>query len=302
MTEQFDSIYFTRELEQILPGIYKKRDAPLSGERLFPIIALADCQHEFYTLRGVDTRGRAHRGSISERGCKSDVPVVNMDMSEEAHRIHKHKIGWEMTYCERDRSNRLNKGVAERYARAALRELMRFENDILFNGDALTGQAGLLTPGFLADEVLPNGQWNDPARTAAEIYADLEFMALCIERKTDCVYDDAVNLVLPCAAWNIANGTQFSPGTDTTVLQYFQRNWSSKIAGIEKAREMDAANVALAYVRGEDNMGHIRMPARQLMKDDSFCEKIKVHYEMGTSGLIVVDDNTQCKFLNILLP
>lgn len=297
-----DSIYFSRELEVVLPRIYERRGAPMSAERLFPIIPGGNRDMDRYIARAYDYSGSAHRGRIDGDGCKSDIPLISSSMKEEAYKIRYFKMGAQFTDRELRLSRMLGKGIQERELAAAVRELMWFENEMIFKGDSLTGAKGLFDSTLMTQATLPTGNWTD-ATTAEQLYADMEAMILHIENQTNCTYTDQVTIVLPCKAWNLLNGTQYSPGTDTTVLQYVLRNWGSMVASIEKAREFDAERKALVYIRDDRYMGHLRVPMRQVGPyRDPKCELTTVHYEMGTSGLIVFDRNAQCMFSDVIAP
>lgn len=298
---ELDSIYFKCELEEILPRIYEKRRAPLSAERLIPMTDIQDPDMERFTARSFDHQGKAHIGRVSEPGCKSDVPIISASMSEESYKLHRWKIGFEYTDREIRVARKLGRPLDTKMAEAALYELQRFENEFLMNGDSLVGAKGLLDPTLMTQTALTTGSWDNPATTAEQMLKDLEDMALSIERKTDCVYMEPVTIVLPCAAWNFINSKPAGLGTDTTVLQYFLRNWGARVAGIEKAREFDAAKKALVYIRDSRYMSRLRVPVRQVGPvRNELCEYTRAHLEMGSSQVLIHDSLAQCAFTGVL--
>lgn len=294
---QLDSMYFSRQLEGVLPGILEQRSIPLNMERLFPMIPVQDPDAERFVKRAFDYTGRAVDGRIDDS--MSDVPMINGNMTEEYKRLWRHKIGWELTDRELRVARKLGTDIDTRFVAAAVRELYKRENDVLTNGNTKTGTTGLFTAGLVGTTALTTGNW--AAATAAQIYDDLVQMVTFIEGQTSTAYSEPVTIVLPVTSWNRANGLQFSAGSDTTVLQYFLRNWGNMVASIEKAREFDTQKEALVYIRDAEYMGHMRVPISQVGPiHDPLHLKMVTHYEIASSGMVVFNSLTQRRFTGII--
>lgn len=296
-----DSLYFERQLEVMLPEILEERTIPLNAERLFPMIPVPDPDAERFVKRAFDWEGGAVRGRIG--GEYKDVPIVNGQITEQVERLWRYKHGWRMD--DRTLRNARARGIAldNFYARAAVWELFKKENDVLFNGDTTYGTNGLFTAGLIGTTALGSGvAWDNAGVTATDIYDDLEQMVRFIEEGTSTAYNEPVTIVLPNKAWNIANGFNMGLGTDTTVLQYFLRNWGQMVASVEKAIEFDTQKEALVMIRNPMFMGHMRVPVRQIgpARPTPLDEFQITHYEIANSGMVVYDSNTQRRFTGIL--
>jgi hypothetical protein len=293
-------MYFSRQLEGLLPGVLEKRTIPLNMERLFPMIPVQDPDAERFVKRAFDYTGQAVDGRIDD--AMSDVPMINGNMSEEYKRLWRHKVGWQILDRELRVARKLGTDIDTRFVAAAVRELYKRENDVLTNGNTKTGTTGLFTAGLIGTTALGSGvAWDNGAVTATDIYDDLEQMVRFIEEQTSTAYSEPVTIVLPVKAWNIANGFNMGLGTDTTVLQYFLRNWGVMVASIEKAREFDSQKEALVYIRNADYMGHMRVPIRQVGPvHNDLTERLVTHYEIASSGMVVFDSLTQRRFTGIL--
>lgn len=290
---QLDSLYFTRELTQILPGIVEARRAPRSAERLFPLSGEYNSDMETYVRRAItDVTGVAHEGTLD--ASPTDVPMVEMEMKEEPGNFWSAKLGWYMTYRQRRMARLQNLPVDTFKAKLALEGLFDKENDMIWNGSTLYNKQGIIaaagaaTTGgginLAADFYVPTG-----STTAKAMLAELNKMAEAIDNTTNGAYRDRVTLVVPRATYNFISKTPRSDNSDTTALSFF-RSTNELVAEVTYANEL--TNRALAYVKDPMMLNHGRVPVYQVGPvEEPLRQRVTTHYELRSTGIQVIDAN-----------
>lgn len=284
---QLDSLYFTRELTQILPGIVEARRAPRSAERLIPLSGEYNSDMETYVRRAItDVTGVAHEGTLD--ASPTDVPMVEMDMKEEPGNFWSAKLGWYMTYRQRRMARLQSLPVDTFKAKLALEGLFDKENDMLWNGSSLYNK-----PGILATAGAPSAlgaPFFSATADAATLLAGLNKMAEKIDDDTNGAYRDRVTLVLPRGVYNRAAKTPRSNDNDTTVLSFFQRNDNGLVASVTYANEL--TDKALAFVKDPMMINHGRVPVYQVGPvEEPLRQRVTTHYELRSTGIQVIDSH-----------
>lgn len=285
---QLDSLYFTRELTQILPGIVEARRAPRSAERLFPLSGEYNSDMETYVRRAItDVTGVAHEGTLD--ASPTDVPMVEMEMKEEPGNFWSAKLGWYMTYRQRRMARLQSLPVDTFKAKLALEGLFDKENNMLWNGSTLYNKQGLLAAAGAATALGAPFFATNNTSTVEVMLKGLNDMAEKLDGDTNGAYRDRVTLVLPRKVYNYVSKTPRSDNSDTTILNFF-RSTNELVAEVTYADELN--NQALAYVRDPMMLNHGRVPVYQVGPvEEPLRQRVTTHYELRSTGIQVIDAN-----------
>lgn len=296
---QLDSLYFTRELTQILPGIVEARRAPRSAERLFPLSGEYNSDMETYVRRAItDVTGVAHEGTLD--ASPTDVPMVEMEMKEEPGNFWSAKLGWYMTYRQRRMARLQSLPIDTFKAKLALEGLFDKENNMLWNGSTLYNKQGLLAAAGAAIGVGTAFFALNNTSTPGAMLTALNAMAEHLDTKTNGAYRDRVTLVLPRKVYNFISKTPRSDNSDTTILSFF-RSTNELVAEVTYADELN--NQALAYVRDPMMLNHGRVPVYQVGPvEEPLRQRVTTHYELRSTGIQLIDANALTLFSNAAPP
>lgn len=296
-----DALFFQRELPEILPRVYETRRPLPNARRLLPILNLNNPDLEAFIAQRLDWAGDVMAGEVAWKN-DMEVPVLSASRAEAIYPVRFIKGG--LQWKDKDLRNMNRRGVnletlgVERlYARFLTRE-----NELLWTGRAdMPGIFGVTThPDLATPTNLPSSAAWDAGATAAEIYADLIFMAEYIQSNTSLVYTQPVTILLPWEAYRIASSRQFSVASDLTVLEYFRRNNSGLFATIEPVRELDTAKVAVAYIRDETLAANVLVSDIRGFEPHRYDKGYHQNFEMATAGFVVFDQNSIRTFDQIL--
>lgn len=285
---QLDSLYFTRELTQILPGIIEARRAPRSAERLIPMSGEYDANMETYVRRAItDVTGIAHEGTLD--ASPTDVPMVEMDMKEEPGNFWSAKLGWYMTYRQRRMARLQSLPVDTFKAKLALEGLFDKENNMLWNGSSLYNKQGLIAAAGAATVLGAPFFAANNTSTVEIMLKGLNDMAEKLDADTAGAYRDRVTLVLPRKVYNFVSKTPRSDNSDTTILSFF-RSTNELVASVDYADEL--TDQALAYVKDPMMLNHGRVPVYQVGPiEEPLRQRVTTHYELRSTGVQLIDSN-----------
>ena len=216
------SIWFQRQLEQVLAKVYNVRYANLPHRELFPVSNEVNPAAETITYHVFDKVGVAKilaayaqdlpLADVFAKEVKSPIKGIGSSFSTNTDEIRKGV--WQKTALEP------MKALA---SRRAVEELF---NLIAFNGDADTGLPGFLTNPNITTTTVPNGAGGDPewnTKTPDEILFDVNSLFDGIFTLTKMV-ERPNTLLLPPAQYSFISATPRSSTSDTTILQYIINN------------------------------------------------------------------------------
>lgn len=218
-----ESIFFARELEEMKTRSFETLYAPLSSGKLIPIDSTTNPGAKTVTYTVYDSTGVAK--IISNYA--DDLPTV--DTRGKQYTSNLRSIGDAFIISIQDiRAARFaNKPLEQRMMSSALNAQLQLMNRLAFYGDAEYGLVGWLTNGTIP--TIPASGANAGARlwsakTPLQIYQDMANAVIKIYSDTRGV-EYPNRIVLPIQQYSVISSTQFAPGTDTTILQFFQSNF-----------------------------------------------------------------------------
>jgi hypothetical protein len=296
-----DALFFNRELEQVLPRLYEvKRPVP-NARRLLPMIDGIDPDTRVFIAQKLDWVGDVEAGEV---GWKNDmgVSVIEGVRTEALYPVRFIKSGIQWRDIDLRNANKAGLPLEMKKLEQLYRRFLLRENELLWTGRSdMPGIYGVTThPDLSTPTNLPSSATWDGGATAAEIYADLIFMADYARSNSSFVYVEKSTILLPEEAYRIAATKQFSVASDLTVLEYFRRNNADLIATIEPVRELDAAKVAVAYIRNPEYSGHALVEDIHGFDPKRYDKGYTQNFEMATAGFVIFDQNSIRTFDQII--
>lgn len=179
-----------------------------------------------------------------------DVPYASNRMAQATKPYYLAGIGYEWNTQEMQRAAMLGRSLSSDKARAAKQGADRFIYSLGMLGQTPSGVAEKGGTGFVNNASAPSAQvandgtgpsrlWS--AKTADLILRDINAALGAVETGTSETHI-ANTLVLPTTSYNYIASTRVSTGSDTTILQYLQKN---NVAGesltILKSRALETA-------------------------------------------------------------
>jgi hypothetical protein len=287
-----DALFFERELVNVLPTIYESRRPLPNARRLLPIVPVGDPDADVFVAQRLDWVGDVTAGEV---GWKNDmgVPVISASRAEVLYPVRHFKGGVSWRDKDLRKANRNGMNLETLGVERLINNFMLAENTLLWTGRTdMPGIYGVTThPDLATPTNLPSSAAWDAGATAAEIYADLIYMAEYIQSNTSQVYTQPVTILLPWEAYRIASTRQFSVASDLTVLEYFRRNNAGLFATIEPVRELDTAKVAFAYIRDPQIAGNVLIRDVFSYAPRRYDAGYTQNYQMSTAGFVVFDNN-----------
>lgn len=286
-----DALFFNRELETILPTIYESKRPIPTARRLLPILTAPNPDTEVFIAQRLDWAGEVTAGAVAWKN-DMGVPVISASRTEAMYPVRSFKGATQWADKTLRNANRNGLSLETRGVERLVSDFMLKENDLLWNGRAdMPGIYGLTNhPDLSTPTNLPStATWNGGA-TAAEIYADLVFMAEYIASNTSLAYTDLVTILLPWEAYRIASTRQFSVASDKTVLQYFRDNNAALFASVEPVRELGTSKVAVAYIRRPEIAANVVVQDVYSYAPVRYDAGYSQNYQMDTAGFVVFDE------------
>jgi hypothetical protein len=231
-----DTVFFARELEQIKNRTIETLYAPLNYSRLIPIDDTTHPGADTVTYTQYDFTGKAK--VISNYA--DDIPRVDISGKQFTSNIRSIADYYEVTLMELRAAQFTGKPVSDLKAKVALNAHQQTMSDLAFYGDAEKGIVGWLTaPGINKAAVAGNGAAKKfENKTPALMLEDLNEMKTYVMKTTNGALK-VDTFVLPISQYCRISNTQYAPGTDTTVLQFFLEN--SPGITVEMANELQGA-------------------------------------------------------------
>jgi hypothetical protein len=218
-----EAIFFERELDYVKAQTYDRRFPEFKAVNgLIPISTEAGEGAETITYQSYDEVGVAK--IIANYA--SDLPVIDIKGKEVTNKVK--GIGASYGYSKQDiRAARMaGKPLEARKAAAVRRADSRKVDDVAWIGDEEYGLVGLLnhpnvTKGTVA-EVSSETEWSE--KTPLEIYADMAAMISDTSTLTNGV-ERPNTLLMDTPYYEIVASTKLADGTDTTILEFFKKNY-----------------------------------------------------------------------------
>lgn len=217
------AIFFSRQLEYIMPKVYEFEYPELMAFRVLPINTNFSPGAEFITATGYQSVGRArlinsYADDLPEAGLlgmQLTNPVVGIGTS------------YRYSYQEIRAARLANLNLPMRLAEAARRANDQMVNDLALLGSPATGLYGLVNnPNINATPVPNDGTgastlWT--TKTGDQIIRDMNLIVNTIVAQSNNV-ERPNTLLLPQAQYSLIASTPRSQFSDTTILQYFLLN------------------------------------------------------------------------------
>lgn len=258
-TQQFtnlddaQTIFFARELESVKSKTYDTIRAPLKAFELIPVDNSAGSGAETIVYYQYDSTGIAR--IIANYA--DDLPRADVKGKEFIARIRSIGNSYGYSLQEIRAAQFAGKSLDQRKSDAAVTAQRELWNKIAFYGDETHGLQGWLTnPNIPSNSVAADGAGGGGSstlwvnKTPAQILRDLNTLVNGIVGLTNGA-EKPDTVVMPIAQYTLLATTQFSAGTDTTILDYFLKN-SPFVKTVEWANELKNANRDAIMGAGND--------------------------------------------------
>lgn len=280
--------FFRRELEHIIPELFEFEHARINARSVFPIDRSAGPAAQTITFRQFTKTGTAK--IISDYA--NDLPLVNVFGEEFTGNVRSIGIAAKWSIQEIRAAAMAGRPLDRQQAEAARETMLRLENNIAFQGDALHGLIGLFTDPNIPTVTVAAGvggvTW--ALKTPAEILLDMNDCANSIVETTGDI-EVPNTLIMPTEQFNLIASTNAALGTDTTILRFFLNN-NPYITQVMNIRELDTAGTGGvdAMVAYDRNISKIRLNVpldieQFAPQEVDLC--IKVPYHMRAGGVTV---------------
>lgn len=217
-----ENAFFERDLEYKIPEMLKFEHGRISARTVFPIDRRAGPAAEVITLRQMTQVGVAR--ITTDYG--NDITLAEVFTEETKSNVRSITAAVQNSIQEIRAAAMANMPIDREKTDAAREAMLRLENTIAWQGDAVHGLAGFFTDGNIPRFDVPVGVSTDPewsTKTGAEMVLDMNLVVNPIAENTNGV-EAANTLIIPRAQYNLAHTTRMETGTDTTALNYFVNN------------------------------------------------------------------------------
>lgn len=217
-----ESIFFARELEQILTEQFDIKRVALKGRLFVPQDNSIDPGAETVTYEQYETFGKAKR--IKSSG--DDVPMADASGTEFTQRMQSYGLGFSYSINELRSSAKAGKSIDRYRVEAVRRGIDQAFDDIAATGDADASLKGLLNLTSADSYTLSTkngGGTTWAVATPDEILADMNGMVRQVLVNTKEV-EQVTRILLPTEQYEIISNTARSSTSDTTILGFFKAN------------------------------------------------------------------------------
>lgn len=296
-----DALFFQRDLENVLPRIYESARPVPNARRLLPIVTVGNPDIDVFIAQRLDWVGDVTVGEVAWKNDMA-VPVISASRTEAMYPVRHFKGGVQWRDKDIRIANSRGLNLENRGLDRLMNNFMLAENQLLWTGRSdMPGIYGVTThPDLSTPTNLPSSAAWDAGATAAEIYADLVFMAEYLAANSSLTQLRPATILLPWEAFRIASSKQFSVASDLTVMEYFRRNNADLIASVEAVRELDGAKVAVAYIRDPAIAGNVLIRDVFSYAPVRYDAGYTQNYQMDTAGFVVFDSTGIRTFDQIL--
>lgn len=250
-----ETIFFERELEELKSRTYDVLYAPLAATRLIPVDNTTFTGATSVTYTQYDKTGSTNIIA----NYSDDLPLCDVRGQQFTSNLVSIGNAFEISIQDIRASVFAGKSLEQRKANSAAKAHMDRMNQIAFYGEPSLNVTGWLNnPAVYSDRqdvadrtstgpiirdgvnppetILVDKVWEN--KTPTEILDDLNDAVTWIHDQSNGVeYPDTI--AMPISRYQLIANTQMSPGSDTTIMQFFVRNNPSII--IEWANELKGA-------------------------------------------------------------
>lgn len=287
------SIYFARELEQIKPNSYDIEYAPLSAFKMINVSSTTDAGAESVTYNQYESLGQAKIIS----NFADDVPLVNVTGRQFTSPIVPIGDGYVISIQDMKSSRYANKDIEQKLIQTASDAIQQRINQLAFFGDSHAGIQGWLTNPSINVQPVAGATAADRLWVNKDGPAKVKDMTDAISFiKIDTKNVEIPNVVgLPIGQYYDLQTTQYTPGSDTTCLEFFLQNnpGVSVIAANELQGAFGGLDGMVVYTRSERKVWHEMPLAFEMLppERDNYCFKVLCYARYG--GVIVAYPQSQ---------
>lgn len=233
LTQPGQALFFRRQLEYIVPEIYRKRLPVLNGMRLISVDTKIPDGAQNYTFRLYETSGVAN--FISDYA--ADANPVDVSGREQTFNIRDIGDSYSYSFREIAAAQMGNFPLDAEKGLAARRAIEELHNRICWYGDAQKGLHGIINYPYAPRSTFPVPI--SDASTGNQIVNAINNLVYGVIRRTNGREGSAKNLVLvlPIQEYTHVHSRRMDSGTDTTVAEFILRN-NRSLAAIEMAHEL----------------------------------------------------------------
>lgn len=232
-----DNLFFSRELESIIPQMFEVDYATISARSVFPIDRSYPPSTRTITYRQFDKTGASK--IITDYA--NDIPLVQVFGQEFTAKVRTYAVAAQWSVDEIADAQMVGRPLDRMQTDAARETLLRDENRDAFAGNADYGIVGLFS-----DPNIPIGPVANPGggtawstKTGPQMVADLCACADAIPAATGEV-ENATRILISPAQYRLAKCTQYNAGTDTSALDWFLANHGT-VREVMPVRELTGA-------------------------------------------------------------
>lgn len=248
-----ETIFFERELEELKSRTYDVLYAPLAATRLIPVDNTTFTGATSVTYTQYDKTGSTNIIA----NYSDDLPLCDVRGRQFTSNLVSIGNAFEISIQDIRASAFAGKSLEQRKANSAAKAHMDRMNQIAFYGEPSLNVTGWLNNTVVDNQAVANGSsgtatWE--TKTPTEIVDDLNDAVTWIHDQSNGVeYPDTI--AMPISRYQLIANTQMSPGSDTTIMQFFVRNNPS--ITIEWANELKGAFTGgtdgfITYTRSAD--------------------------------------------------
>jgi hypothetical protein len=249
-----ESVFFSRQLEFIRPGLFEVLYPNLQGKELVPLETNIAPGAETYTYRAINKVGRAQL----LKNYSDDIPRADVTGVESSQQIKGAGVMYGYTMQELRAAMMAGMPLDVRKAMAARYTLALLQDEVLFYGHADTvaaqsatgldsgalegGLKGLANLSGTTSYTVALGSGGSKLwslKTADEIVADMHGIVNNVITTTLGVHMPDT-LALPLLAWNIAATKRMGDGSNQTCLDFFLAT-SPTVKQVKSTYRLDAA-------------------------------------------------------------
>lgn len=231
-----ETIFFERELEELKSHTYDVLYAPLAATRLIPVDNTTFTGATSVTYTQYDKTGTTNIIA----NYSDDLPLCDVRGQQFTSNLVSIGNAFEISVQDIRASAFAGKSLEQRKANSAAKAHMDRMNQIAFYGEPSLLVTGWLNNTTVDNQAVANGvsgtaTWE--TKTPTEILDDLNDAVTFIHDESNGVeYPDTI--AMPISRYQLIANTQMSPGSDTTIMQFFVRNnpsitieWANELKG-----------------------------------------------------------------------
>ena len=214
------SAFFQRELLAVQKRVYEQPFGPLLADELIPANTSIDPGAEFYAYDKITQAGMAQWLASGA----TDLPRVAVSKIRVVVPLKSYGASYGWTVQEIRAAKYAGLPLSDRLARTARRVIDTFRNTKHLLGDTSLGWSSFINDASVPVGNAVNGLWQNAATTGDKILQDINQALTDIRTTTKRAYQ-ADTIVVPPNAYTKLTTTARGASTDTTIWQYFQKNF-----------------------------------------------------------------------------